>query len=254
MTDWILLVATVALLAVWNARETRRYAIFKQTDDPAERMAFYRRWLVTSFALLGLGSLAILAALGRIGAVATLPAEFAALYPHAGPTAPVTQMDAPMLIGFAIGATISLSVLAFVWHRRLRKMSQPVIGDIEPLLPRNGRETLMAIPLSLNAGISEELCFRLALPLLITACTGSAIAGLVLATAIFGLMHRYQGWKGIAMTTLIGSFLTWIYIASGSLVKPMVLHVLVDLMALVVRPAVSRLVMRRTARTALAHG
>jgi membrane protease YdiL (CAAX protease family) len=254
MTNWILLVAVLGALALWNARETRRYAIFKQTDDPAERMAFYRRWLVTSFALLGLGSLTILAVLGRIGAVAALPGEFAALYPHAEPTPPVTQMDGSMLIGFAIGATISLSVVAFVWHRRLRKMASPVIGDIEPLLPRNGRETLMAIPLSLNAGVSEELFFRLALPLLITACTGSAVAGLVVAAAIFGLMHRYQGWKGIAMTTLIGAFFAWIYIASGSLAKPMVLHVLVDLMALVVRPAVSRAVMRRTARTVLAHG
>ncbi|HEY7805801.1 MAG TPA: type II CAAX endopeptidase family protein [Croceibacterium sp.] len=253
MTNWILLVATLAVLAVWNARETRRYAMFKQTDDPAERMAFYRRWLVTSFALLGLGSLAILAVLGRLGAIATLPGEFAALYPRSGPTPPVTQMDGSLLAGFAIGATISLSVLAFVWHRRLRKMTQPVIGDIEPLLPRNRRETWMAVPLSLNAGISEELCFRLALPLLITASTGSAIAGLALAAVIFGLMHRYQGWKGIAMTTLVGAFFTWVYIASGSLVKPMVLHVLVDLIALVVRPAVSRLVMRRTARAALAH-
>ena len=211
MTNWILLVAVLAALAVWNARETRRYAIFKKTDDPAERMAFYRRWLVSSFALLGLGSLAILAVLGRMSAIATLPAEFAALYPRSEPSPPVTQMDGSMLIGFAIGATISLSVLMFVWHRRLRKMSHPVIGDVEPLLPRTGRETLMAIPLALNAGISEELCFRLALPLLIATCTGSAIAGLAVAAVIFGLMHRYQGWKGITMTTLVGAFFIWLW-------------------------------------------
>jgi membrane protease YdiL (CAAX protease family) len=242
----------LAGLLAWNVRETGRYREFKQTDDPAERMAFYRRWTVSSFVLLGLGSVLILAMLDRLGAMATLPGEFAALYPRSL-QATDAPMNGAMLVGFAIGATISLSAMAFIWHRRLRKMTQPVIGDIEPLLPRDRRETLMAIPLSINAGVSEELFFRLALPLLATMATGSALAGLAIAAGVFGLMHRYQGWRGVLLTTLVGAFLSWVYIASGSLVRPIVLHALMDLMALVVRPAVSRLVMRRALGAELAH-
>lgn len=253
MTNWLLLAVVLAVLAAWNARETRRYAMFKQIDDPSKRMAFYRRWLITSFALLGLGSIGILMALGQLGAVAVMPAQFAALLPHTAHAPPPSEMDGPMLAGFAIGATISLTAMVFIWRRRLTKMRTPVIGDVEALLPRDRRETLMAIPLSINAGVSEELFFRLALPLLIAACTGSALGGLVAAAVIFGLMHRYQGIKGILVTMLVGAFFTWIYLASGSLVKPMVLHVLVDVMALVVRPTVSRIVVRRAARAELAH-
>jgi membrane protease YdiL (CAAX protease family) len=135
---------------------------------------------------------------------------------------------------------------------RLKKLRAPVVGDIEALLPRDSRETWMAVPLSLNAGVSEELFFRLALPLLVTAVTGSALIGLAAASIAFGLMHWYQGWRGVLITGLVGAFFCWVYVASGSLIRPVVLHVLVDLMALVVRPTLARHLSRRSQRAELA--
>ncbi|WP_459790138.1 hypothetical protein [Alteriqipengyuania sp. 357] len=45
---------------------------------------------------------------------------------------------------------------------------------------------------------------------------------------------------------LVGAFFAYLYVDSGSLVKPIVLHVLIDLMALVVRPALSSRLAART--------
>ncbi|WP_305098425.1 CPBP family intramembrane glutamic endopeptidase [Croceibacterium aestuarii] len=246
----MLLAAVLTIIFAWNWRETRRYREFRACEDSARRLAFYWSWTWTSFVILGLGSIGILAAIGRMDALFAIPSEFARLAPR-DPNVPIENMSGDTLAGFFIGAALSLGVVAFVWHRRLRKMTHPVVGDIEPLLPRNGHETLMAIPVSLNAGLSEELFFRLALPLLIAAVTGSALVGLVAATIAFGLMHWYQGWKGVLVTSQVGALFAWIYVVSGSLPKVIILHALVDIMALIVRPAVSRLMLRRTANSSL---
>ncbi|MBI1404648.1 MAG: CPBP family intramembrane metalloprotease [Caulobacter sp.] len=122
------------------------------------------------------------------------------------------------------------------------------------MIPRNRRELLAALPLAINAGVSEELFFRLMLPLVITLVTGSALAGLGLSVVVFGLVHWYQGWKGMLAVTLIGAFLTWLYVSSGSLVKPMVVHVLIDVVALVIRPAISLWLNRDRAASTAAVG
>ncbi len=246
----MLLVTILATIAAWNLRETRRYKKFRACEDSAGRLAFYWSWTWTSFVILGLGSIGILAAMGRMDALFAIPSEFTRLAPR-DPDVPIDHMSGDTLAGFFVGAAISIGVVAFVWHRRLRKMTQPVVGDIEPLLPRNGRETLMAIPVSLNAGLSEELFFRLALPLLIATVTGSVLVGLVAATIAFGLMHWYQGWKGVLVTSAVGGLFAWIYVVSGSLPKVIILHALVDIMALIVRPAVSRLMLRGPANSSL---
>lgn len=114
-----------------------------------------------------------------------------------------------------------------------------IVGDVDAMIPRNRREMLFALPLCLNAGFSEELFFRLALPLLIANVTGSVGVGLVASAVIFGLIHAYQGWRGVIATTVAGFFLAFVYLKSGSLIHPMVLHALIDVLALIVRPALA---------------
>ncbi|MFB2351758.1 CPBP family intramembrane glutamic endopeptidase, partial [Priestia megaterium] len=77
-------------------------------------------------------------------------------------------------------------------------------GDIEPLMPRNAAEIACAIPLAINAGVTEEVFFRLALPLLAVQATGSALAGFAIACAAFALVHWYQGWKGMLVVFAVG--------------------------------------------------
>ena len=56
------------------------------------------------------------------------------------------------------------------------------------------------------------------------------------ATMLFGYAHRYQGWRGMAATTIVGSVLTMIYLVSGRLWVAMLVHAAIDLNGLVLRP------------------
>ena len=48
------------------------------------------------------------------------------------------------------------------------------------------------------------------------------------AAGIFGLAHLYQQAAGVVLTTLAGVLFCALYVATGSLLVPILLHVLVD--------------------------
>ncbi|MBW8732872.1 MAG: CPBP family intramembrane metalloprotease, partial [Asticcacaulis sp.] len=104
------------------------------------------------------------------------------------------------------------------------------------LLPRTGRERFWAGLIALNAGLSEELFFRLALPLLLATVTGQPALAFWLAVVIFGLGHAYQGLFGVIATTIIGALLGLIYLYSGNLWLVVGIHAGIDLWSLVVMP------------------
>jgi hypothetical protein len=234
-------------LVVWTVTDTRQYRRFVQETETHARQAFYWRWTAQSFVLLTGASVVTLLLLDRGDAWSAMPPEFSALMPRSRPeprnAAEASGMRAGMLVGFSVGALITL----LVWRQRLAKMRAPVIGDIEPLLPRNRAERWVAIPLCLNAGFSEELFFRLALPLLLTSVSGSVPLSLAMSVVLFGLIHWYQGWRGIVGTTFVGALLTFAYLASGSLARVMVVHAAIDLIGLIVRPLISEHYARRGA-------
>ena len=238
--------AALALLGVagglaWMSwRDSLDYAEFKQLTKSADRIRFYLRWTGVPFVLFGLGGLLLLLALGGIGALWELPAEFAELIAPFETASASASSSVDSLLGIGIGMAIALTVSAIIWRNRIKKMSQPVIGDIEALLPRNRREIAACIPLAFNAGISEEIFYRVALPLLVLEVTGSAIASCVISIAAFGMAHWYQGWKGVLATGAVGAFLYWLYLSSGSILKPIIVHIVIDLMALVVRPSIAQ--------------
>lgn len=194
----------------------------------------YWRWSlkdVVGFALPGLVGLVLL---GRLEALTVVPGEFAAvrtLLPDYGPGV-AGEMLGASLIGLAIGTALIVVVT------RWRKLRKPfgVVGDVGALIPRGGGDLLPAAILSIVAGVTEELAFRLYLPLLLALVTGSGPVAFALATATFGAMHRYQGWAGVAGTTVVGGVLAVVYLSTGLLWLAMLLHALLDVNALVLRP------------------
>lgn len=227
----LLLIAILAALAWCARRDARAYRSFCLFEDSAKRRAFYREWTVYPFLAFWVGGLALLALTGSLEAAVRMPAPFSALRSALLPSIPSARTTG-YLAGMAIGAGISV----LLWALRSRRADRPHAGEIEPLLPRNGAEIAAVIPLAINAGISEELFFRLALPLVAARVTGSATAGFAISLAAFTLAHWYQGWKGVLSSALWGGILTLLYLTGGTLLQPMLLHVLIDLIALVLRP------------------
>ena len=237
---WLL--ALAAGLVVWTVRDMREYREFRAVEDSRARCRFYLRWTWQSFVLLVGASLVSMWLADALAAPFAFPAAFAPAHAWLNPPGEPTG-DA--MLGMLIGMAISLTVVGFIQYRRIKGLLNPVLGDVEPLIPRNGREMLAAVPLSLNAGFSEELFFRCALPLLLLHVTGSLALSLAVSIAAFGLIHAYQGWKGIAATTLAGAVLTLLYLSSGSLLRVVLLHAAIDLVALIVRPALTRWIASR---------
>lgn len=246
-TIW--LVTLLAVLGLWVWRDSERYRRFKLIQDSGERRRFFWRWTAENLVLLGGGGLATLWLCGVPLDLHALPAEFAPVADALknGDAPPRTGDGAVgMIIGVAIGGAIAIGVQMY----RVRRLLTPVLGDIEPLLPRNGRERMAVVPLAFNAGISEELFFRLALPVLLFQVGGSLWLALVGSTVIFGLVHAYQGWTGVLATGFVGGVLMVLYLSSGSLLKVMALHVVIDLVAFLVRPAITARLERRRERAA----
>ncbi|RDE04878.1 CPBP family intramembrane glutamic endopeptidase [Sphingomonas aracearum] len=144
-----------------------------------------------------------------------------------------------MLPAWLVAAALAAGTLfnaGWTWARARRGKPALELVPLASILPRWREELPAAAFLSLVAGVSEELFFRLVLPVLFALVGGGALAGFVVGTAAFALLHRYQGWRGMLATALVGIVLAVLYLASGQLWVAMAAHAAIDLNALVVRP------------------
>jgi membrane protease YdiL (CAAX protease family) len=229
----ILLAAVLALLAWFVRNDRAEYEAFKTLTRTEDRQRAFRRWTARSFLLFWGAALVVLVLIGRAGALVRLPPEFAPLLRHLP-----GGFDAgavPFVIGGVIGGGI-VGAVAGILLKRNRSAKPKMLGDIEPLLPRNAAERRWTALLGVNAAVGEELFFRLMLPLLIALVTGSAVAAFAAAGLIFGLVHFYQGWVGILATALVGFFFAALYVASGMLWVAILLHAVMNLNSLWLRP------------------
>jgi membrane protease YdiL (CAAX protease family) len=230
------LLAAIALSVIaWFARGGRRGMRPLAALDRAQARRRYRRTLVRSWVAFGLLPVVGLLAIGRLGATVRFPAELAEL------RRPLLAMSDPA--SFALGAAIGLAagevllvVTLLLKPRRGRRPSMPIGGA--GLMPRDRAELALAALLALSAGVTEELFFRLFVPLVVALATGIALAGLAVGCLAFGLVHRYQGWPGMLATSAVGLVLAGFYLGSGSLWLAMAVHVVINLNALVVRPSI----------------
>ncbi|HEY0623031.1 CPBP family intramembrane glutamic endopeptidase [Sphingomonas sp.] len=231
MTHWLLLAALIAAYA-WYLRGGG-------VPPGTGRIARYRRWMRRAPLAFGASALVVLAIGGRLDALARLPVEFAALAMTARDFAGFggAAFKVAVLAGLCGGALIGLLLARWQLRRGRRPFSA---GDIDRILPRRRGEFGWTAALGIAAGIVEELFFRLALPLFAALATGSAPLGFALATLLFAGAHRYQGWAGMIFSAVAGTLLATLYLATGELWFAMLVHALLNLNGLVLRPALLR--------------
>lgn len=234
----LVLAMSLAALAWFQRNDVRGFERFRAIEDSAHRRRVFLRW-TRNACLMYLGvPLLGLALLGRITALWEFPAPFAALTP----AIPDFHFGSPLMLGAVAGAILGGGVLGAMLQlqRPRRGPAKPPPGlDITAMQPRNWTELRAVLPLAINAGISEEVFFRLYLPLLIVASGGTPAFAFIASTLIFGLLHRYQGWLGVLLTTALAALFAAIYLGTGGLAAPIIVHLLIDLNALVLRPAVA---------------
>ena len=234
----ILLIVLAGLIALLLYRAVRKdrteFQRFKRFERTRNRQRMMRKWLLDSLSMFGGAAVIIL----------LLAWQFVPLLQREVDRWPIGLWwrslladTGGLLPGFAVGLAIALvggTIVAVALARRSE--SVPTIGDIGALLPRNRPELVLGALLSVNAGIVEELLFRLAVPALIFGATGSAPAAVIGSVLLFGSLHFYQGWPGIVGATVIGAMLMLLYLATGSILVAIVAHALIDLRSLVLIP------------------
>lgn len=128
-----------------------------------------------------------------------------------------------------ITLALATSVRAFRSRgdRQLRQLMN-VAGAMVPLSPR---ERWWFVALSFGAGVSEEMLARgFVIFYLWQYLPDRDVTWMAWGSGlVFGLGHIYQGWRHTAFLTILGACLAWLYLSTGSLVLPMIVHTAIDL-------------------------
>ncbi|GAA4217777.1 hypothetical protein GCM10022253_17120 [Sphingomonas endophytica] len=193
----------------------------------AVRHRWFARLALRALVHFGAVAVLLLAVLDRLDAIARFPPELRSA--RAPAVAWIGQPGWPPLALGALGGV----VIAALLERRGRRVT---VGDLRAVTPMRGAELGWGVLLAIVAGVTEELFFRLLLPLLIAIVSGSALLGFAGTTAAFGYAHRYQGWRGVIGTVIAGVLLALVYLVSGRLWAAMLVHAAIDLNGLVLRP------------------
>jgi membrane protease YdiL (CAAX protease family) len=214
------LVAYLAVVLPVSGRARYRQLRARGTIAPGLRSLAYRssirrQWLLTGVALV------VLVAAGA-------PLSELGLAPR---IRHLHELVPGLLLLLALGAGLALLLRA--WPRARQRALRPIAA----LLPVSAEERRLFIAVAVTAGVAEEILFRGFLLVYLTEVLPVSLgAAMIVSSALFGLAHAYQGPLGVALTAVAGYWLAGLYVLTGSLLLPAVVHALVDLRLLLVLP------------------
>src|SRR5258708_3735382 len=112
-----------------------------------------------------------------------------------------------------------------------------IIKTAGAMLPGTSRERWLFALVAISAGVTEEFLYRGFLffylrTYLPPEAGTAAVLGVFLIA--FGVIHFYQRWEGVVLTTMVGAWFGWLYILTQSLLVPAAMHALLDLRILLV--------------------
>ena len=185
--------------------------------------ALVREYKITALTLAGLGALTLALWLGS----GRDPAALGLAAPREGPAS-------GLIYGLAIGGLGGLIVrpLAVLLSAKAAAGFRRQMGKLEAFLPKTGEQLAWGLIVSLFAGLCEEIAYR---GYLVAYCRFwlPEWPALAAGAVLFGLAHLYQGAAGTLVTALLGLAFGFLYVETGSLALPILLHAAVDISAMV---------------------
>ena len=138
--------------------------------------------------------------------------------------------------GFVIGLLLTIGAIAAVVRQfggmdaaddKTRKAWRRQLGDLRVIVPRDDRQLRLFYAMSATAGIVEETLWRGYLIWYL----GHAMpvwAAAIASAVIFGFGHAYQGTASVPKIALVGGVFAALYLLTGSVWLPMLLHAIFD--------------------------
>jgi uncharacterized protein len=134
--------------------------------------------------------------------------------------------------GLGVGICIGMLALIFVFSKTVRKKFSYARTDenIQFLLPSTIGERLLFLLVAITAGVCEEIIFRGVMVYYLSHLPFelSIITMGIFSSLLFGIVHLYQGWKGVLLTTYLGAILFLLFVGTGNLSIPIILHIFID--------------------------
>jgi uncharacterized protein len=108
------------------------------------------------------------------------------------------------------------------------------------LKEQGSAESILAVVLVVVVAIAEETIFRGYLLLRFRDLLGSMTGAVLLSSTIFAAGHGYEGSAGLVTVGLMGAAFAVVYLWRKSLVAPITMHFLQDLLSIVLLPLLTR--------------
>ena len=205
-------------------------------SDPGARRSFYRRLLVLEWGL------AVVALVIWLAAPGVHAGQVGLRWPQEWP-GPVTGAVVVLVVLFVLVSTRALRGGALLEapdavRRRPgepRHARSPQHATLA-VLPRTAGERRLFTVVGVTAGVCEEWLYRGFFLAVVAAVVPELSEVLLVAVAgvAFGLAHAYQGRAGVVTTGVLGSVMAALYLSTGSLLLPVLLHAAIDLRFLLV--------------------
>jgi uncharacterized protein len=211
----LLLLCGFPLWDVWEARYLRT------SPNPGRKSASYVRIMLVLWAV-------------TFWVLAVMPLDALLRAPSGDSSSFLPRLSAeeiPRVVVVLIIASVAPVLVAAVIPA-LRTRLLRAFDPMDYLLPRTKPELVLFAAVSISAGICEEVIYRGFLMHYLQSgpWTLSLGGSLLVSSAVFGVAHAGQNVKGVLMTALAGLLLLGgLYVASGSLVWPILVHAVMDL-------------------------
>lgn len=152
----------------------------------------------------------------------------------------------PRLLTSIPALVLAVAIIGFLVAqlRRVRRADRPLVGaeqidSVRAMLPESDREMRYFYGAALSAGVFEEILYRGYL----IAVFGTLMprwAAVIVAALAFAWGHIYQGWANLPRIFLSALVAAGLYLWTGSLLLPIVLHAFVDINSALTARAILR--------------
>lgn len=166
----------------------------------------------------------------------TLDRPISELFYHTG------SIELPTIINLILWTVVSYHIFMLVvptvlvyFSKRMQEATRAAYEEKDYMFPRSRKSLIMFTVLAFIVGVSEEMIFRGYLYSYMQEYWGvSAFISLVIVNVVFGLLHFHQGRSAMIDTATLGLAMSQLYIQSGSLLLPIIFHILYDLKIVIV--------------------
>ena len=140
-----------------------------------------------------------------------------------------TRWDVTIAVSVVVVLSLATSVRAF--RTRGDRQLRQLIKVAGALLPLSTAERWWFVAVAIGAGLSEELLARgFVIFYLWQRIPGEDVTWIVWGSGfVFGVCHLYQGWRHVILYTILGACFAWLYLITGSLLLPIIVHAAIDL-------------------------